>query len=535
MKLHAVVAFATLVLSAGAAFTQIPHAICYQGVLTEPDGQAVADGDYDMTFRLYYEQTEGSPIWEESRVVAVTKGIFRTYLGGINPLDLPFETLYWLGISVAGQAELEPRIPLVSSPYCFTARTVEDEAITADKIANFTINGEKIAFGQVVRNLNGLSDEVGLVPGTNITITPSDNNLVISATGGGGGVTGSGQNGQVAFWNGTSSIDGDDWLYWDSVNRRLGIGTNNPNARLRVVSENEYMTGVFASTYQSDTTEVLRANYLGGGSVEATAIKGICRPVDGYGCGGDFTGGQYGLKATGNGGDTGRYIWGINSSASGNTSNMSYRYGIWSQAWGPSVGNNLGVVGYAYGEGNASVGVYGWGNGSNKNVWGVYGDVDGYGTDARYAVYGETFGAGDSVYAGYFDGNLVYTGGFYKPSDAMFKTKLQPVDGALDKVLALEPIKYTYDHSRKEGISLPRGEHYGLVAQDVEKVLPELVGDLYHPAKPALSGDEPEIGESFGYKGINYIELIPVLVQAIKEQQQTIDELKAEVEALKKR
>ncbi len=49
-----------------------------------------------------------------------------------------------------------------------------------------------------------------------------------------------------------------------------------------------------------------------------------------------------------------------------------------------------------------------------------------------------------------------------------------------------------------------------------------------------MSGDEPE-EESFGYKGINYVELIPVLVQAIKEHQQTIDELKTEVEALKSR
>jgi hypothetical protein len=523
-----------------------------------------------------------------------------------------------LGISVAGQAELEPRVPLVSSPYCFTARTVEDEAITAEKIANFTINGEKIANGHVVRTLNGLSDEINLLEGDNVTITPEDNNLIISATGGGGGISGSGTAGQVASWDGTSSLTGDDWLYWDSANRRLGIGTTspeqllhvnglarfdlgggqvnlstpggwpgliafapggdrrdivfdndrmylaasssaaapsgtngitllengrigigtiNPNARLRVES-NEHMTATFASTFQSDTTEVLRANYLGGGNVEATAIKGISRPADGFGVGGDFTGGQYGLKATGNGGDTGRYIWGLEANASGSTTNMSYRYGIWSQAWGPSIGNNLGVVGYAYGEGNASIGVYGWGSGDNKLVWGVYGDVDGYGSgldEASYAVYGETAGAGDSVYAGYFDGNLVYTGGLYKPSDESLKSNLQPVGGAIEKILALEPKKYTYERTSHAGMALPSGEHYGLVAQEVEKILPELVGDLYHPAKPALRGDNPEIGESFGYKGIDYIELIPILVQAIKEQQETIDELKAEVELLKRR
>jgi hypothetical protein len=538
MRLLTVTVTIVLVLYAGAAVSEIPPYINYQGILTGPDGQAMPDGDYDMIFRLYFEQPDGELIWEAAKVVGVEKGIFKVAIG---PLDLPFETLYWLGISVGGQPELEPRIALLSSPYCFTARTVQDSSITTNKLANGAIWGEKIADGQVVRNLNGLADEINLVPGANVEITPSDNNLVISATGGGGGVSGSGQAGQVAFWDGTSSISGDEWLYWDSANRRLGIGTSNANARLRVTSD-EYLTGVFASTCQTDTTEVLRANYLGGGNYEATAIKGISRPTDGYGVGGDFTGGQYGLKATGNGGNTGRYIWGIEANASGNTANMSYRYGVWANAWGPSVGNNLGVVGYAYGEGNALVGVYGWGSGDNKNVWGVYGDVDGYGTEGKYAVYGETFGAGDSVYAGYFDGNLVYTGSFYKVSDRMFKTNLQPCDGALDKVLALEPRKYTYDHSQRDGISLPHGEHYGLIAQEVEEVFPELVGDLYHPAKPALRGNDPEIGESFGYKGINYIELIPILVQAIKEQQetitahqQTIDDLRAKVEALENR
>ena len=531
MRLCAIAFIAAFVLSSGAALSVVPPYISYQGVLTDADGQAMPDGMYDLMLRLYDVSSEGTPIWEDIRQVTVTRGIFNTYLG---PFEFEFDRIYWLGISVDIQPELEPRTPLVSVPFSLTARTVQDSAITTMKLAPGSVMGDRIAEGQVVRALNGIQEEVFLVAGENVVIDPMGQNIIISASGGGGGVSGSGQAGQVAFWNGTSSITGDDWLFWDSVNRRLGVGTPGPNARLRVES-NEQFTLIAASTYQSDLTEVFRANYLGGGNVEATAIKGISRPADGYGIGGDFSGGQYGLKTAGNGGDTGRYIYGIESNASGNTMNMSYRYGVWATAWGPSAGNNLGVVGYAYGEGNASIGVYGWGSGDNKLVWGVYGDVDGYGTEARYAIYGETFGAGDSVYAGYFDGNLVYTGSFYKVSDEMFKTNLQPVDGALDKVLALEPRKYTYDRGRYTGVSLPRGEHYGLIAQEVEEVLPELIGDLYHPAKPALRGDEQEEGESFGYKGINYIELIPILVQAIKEQQETIEELKTEVQALKNR
>jgi len=534
MRVLTIVVASAWMLFAQVVFSQVPPLMNYQGVLTDAEGAAVPDNDYGITFRLYAEDTGGDPIWEESQTVPVTRGIFNAVLGKTYPLELSFETMYWLAISIEGGDELTPRVPLVSVPYCLNARGVQDNAITNPKIADGAVTAGKISDGQIVRAVNGLQDEVQLTPGANINITPVGQQLVISATGAGGGdVSGSGQSGQVAFWNGTSSIDGDDWLYWDAVNRHLGIGDSNPDARLRVASDEQFC-GIFASTYRSDTTEVFRANYLGGGQVDAVAVKGISLPDEGFGVGGEFNGGHKGLVAAGNGGNTPQYVYGVHATAVGSTASQSYRYGIWASAYGPSTGNNLGVVGEAYGEGHAAVGVYGVGSGNDKAVFGVYGEVNGYGSEARYAFYGETFGAGDSVYAGYFDGNLVYTGSFYKLSDRMFKTDITPCEGALAKVLALQPKKYRYDKEAHKGVSLPRGEHYGLIAQEVEEVLPELVGDLYHAGKPRLNDDEPA-EESFGYKGINYTELIPILVQAIKEQQRTIDEMKNEIAELKKR
>jgi hypothetical protein len=296
------------------------------------------------------------------------------------------------------------------------------------------------------------------------------------------------------------------------------------------------MTAAFASNHASDTTEVIRANYLGGGMYNATAVKGISRPADGYGIGGSFEGGYKGIVAVGSGGaSTGEYAWGVHAMAHGNTTALSYRYGVWADAFGPTSGNNLGVVGHAYGEGNAAIGIYGWAEGDDKLVWGLYGDAGGCGTGARYAVYGQTALAGDSVYAGYFSGNLVYTGSFYSLSDRMFKADIRELGGALDRITALQPRKYSYRTGDYSGeVSLPRGEHYGLIAQEVEEVFPELVGDLLHPGKPALTADDPGT-EPIAYKGINYIEMIPILVQAIKEQQRTIEELKSEIEALKGR
>jgi hypothetical protein len=359
---------------------------------------------------------------------------------------------------------------------------------------------------------------------------------MIAATGGGGGVSGSGTAGQVAFWDGTSSLSGENELFWDSTNKRLGVGTTGPNARLRVEASNELYTMVAASNLQNDLTEVFRANYLGGGSYNATAIRGISNPTDGYGIGGDFEGGYKGIDAEGNGGDNmGRFVFGVKATAHGSTASMSYRYGVYGEAYGASAGNNLGVLGHAYGTCLSPVGVYGWGDGIDRDVYGVYGDADGSGTGIKCGVFGEVYTASDSAYAGYFDGNLVYTGSFYKPSDRQFKTDIRDLDSALDKVMALQPRRYRYRSAfASAGISLPRGEHYGLVAQEVEEVLPELVGDLVHPGKPAVNTGQAQ-GESIAYKGINYVEMIPILVQAIKEQQQTIEELKREIEILKNR
>src|SRR5205814_599201 len=47
-----------------------------------------------------------------------------------------------------------------------------------------------------------------------------------------GGITGTGTANQVAFFNGTNSIQGDSYLYWDNTNKRLGIGVSSPQYAL---------------------------------------------------------------------------------------------------------------------------------------------------------------------------------------------------------------------------------------------------------------------------------------------------------------
>jgi hypothetical protein len=57
-------------------------------------------------------------------------------------------------------------------------------------------------------------------------------------------ITGTGANGQVAFWNGTNSQTGNNGLFWDNTNKRLGVGTNAPNVTIDAIG-NEFR---FAAT-----------------------------------------------------------------------------------------------------------------------------------------------------------------------------------------------------------------------------------------------------------------------------------------------
>lgn len=89
-----------------------------QGVLRDPLGKTVADGSYSMTFRLYTTATGGTAVWSETQgSVSVLHGVYNAELGTVTPLtDVAFNTTYYLGLSINGGTELEPRFKLTRSP-----------------------------------------------------------------------------------------------------------------------------------------------------------------------------------------------------------------------------------------------------------------------------------------------------------------------------------------------------------------------------------------------------------------------------------
>ena len=93
-------------------------------------------------------------------------------------------------------------------------------------------------------------------------------------------------------------------------------------------------------------------------------------------------------------------------------------------------------------------------------------------------------------------------------SDERLKENIHTIKDPLKKVSALRGVTFDFKEDKKKQI--------GFIAQEVEKVIPEAVEERFD-----------------GYKGVAYGNLVGLLVEAIKEQQDQINDLKATVEQLK--
>lgn len=115
----------------------------------------------------------------------------------------------------------------------------------------------------------------------------------------------------------------------------------------------------------------------------------------------------------------------------------------------------------------------------------------------------------------YVNGTAYSTGG-WQSSDLRFKDNIKPIESPLDKILSIEGVAFDWKRDEFKDKGFPEGRHYGVIAQRVEKVLPEVVRE----------------GPG-GEKSVSYTEIVPVLIEAIKEQQKEIERLKMEVTQFK--
>ncbi|WKZ26616.1 MAG: tail fiber domain-containing protein [Candidatus Paceibacterota bacterium] len=105
----------------------------------------------------------------------------------------------------------------------------------------------------------------------------------------------------------------------------------------------------------------------------------------------------------------------------------------------------------------------------------------------------------------------VYAKNFNQSSDANLKTNIQNLSDSLAKIIELRGVTFNWKNRVDEK------ENIGFIAQEIEKIFPELVH-----------------GED-GQKSVNYVSLVPVLVEAVKELDEKNKELEARLEKLEKR
>lgn len=115
---------------------------------------------------------------------------------------------------------------------------------------------------------------------------------------------------------------------------------------------------------------------------------------------------------------------------------------------------------------------------------------------------------GDLVVDGLMQVNAITT-----PSDRRLKKDISNLDGVLNTLMLLRPTSYALVDAQSDD-----RQQYGFIAQELEKVLPDLV---HHNAEDQLS--------------VNYMQIIPLLTAALQEQQKTIEDLSRRLDTLESR
>ncbi len=106
--------------------------------------------------------------------------------------------------------------------------------------------------------------------------------------------------------------------------------------------------------------------------------------------------------------------------------------------------------------------------------------------------------------------------GINETSDVRLKMNFASIDGALNKVLSMNGKYYDWRTTEFPNRGLEEGRQVGVIAQEIETILPEVV-----------------VTDDDGFKSVEYGHIVPVLIEAIKEQQKIIDGQKTTINDLK--
>ncbi|MCA1620537.1 MAG: tail fiber domain-containing protein [Acidobacteria bacterium] len=111
------------------------------------------------------------------------------------------------------------------------------------------------------------------------------------------------------------------------------------------------------------------------------------------------------------------------------------------------------------------------------------------------------------------NGTVAGVGPYVNASDLRYKRDIRTIPGALSKVLSLRGVTYDWRREQFPALNFSAGRQVGFVAQEVERVVPEAV-----------------VRDAEGFRSVAYSHLVPVVVEAVREQQAQVERQQEQLE-----
>lgn len=435
-----------------------------QGILKNFDGSIVPDNNYNVEFRIYNATTGGTALWTETQAVSVMGGVYNAVLGstalGLTDLQLlPFDVPYYLGITVQGSLEMTPRIELTGS-----ATTIRANKASLADVATLAIDAthahQSDSSEYSTRAL--VANGVEFAEGTMLASDPATGDLVLGAASASDYVrieTGALKL-ATGLWH--QSSDGKNRFNFDNG------GATHFGSQGGYTFRNSLDADIFVMNNWGKLMLAKNEWHISSDNKNRFLFQ------------------DNGTTYFGTGSD---YEFRSNSDAPIFKINDVGAFKLQVNTWHQDI------------------------DGYNRFCFNPSGGATYFGSPNGYYF---TNSVGNNLLTIGNDGNGWLQGSLAQNSDRRLKTNINPLRNSLSNVMQLQGVTYYWNQEKFPERNFSDKLQIGVIAQDIEKIYPELVNT-----------------DDKGFKSVNYTLLTPVLIEAIKELKGIIDNQNTEIEKLK--